>query len=193
LFFCFYPFLQIKKTSTICRNLMEKQIENKKWHVVYAKSRSEKKVLSELEFKGIESYLPLQRKLRQWSDRKKWVEVPLISGYIFVYITRKDYDNVLQTNGVVSYVRFEGKAAIIPNQQIEYIKKMLFQSEIDIEVSSQQYNPGDKVEVIVGPLIGLTGTLVSFKGKKRVAVMLEQLNLSLIVDLPSNQIQKTNL
>lgn len=172
---------------------MEKQIENKKWHVVYAKSRSEKKVLSELEFKGIEAYLPLQRKLRQWSDRKKWVEVPLISGYIFVYITRKDYDNVLQTNGVVSYVRFEGKAAIIPNQQIEYIKKMLFQSEIDIEVSSQQYNPGDKVEVIVGPLIGLTGTLVSFKGKKRVAVMLEQLNLSLIVDLPSNQIQKTNL
>jgi transcription antitermination factor NusG len=169
---------------------MENQVENKKWHVVYVKSRSEKKVLSELEFTGIEAYLPLQRKLRQWSDRKKWVNVPLISGYIFVCITRKDYDNVLQTNGVVSYVRFEGKAAIIPNQQIEFIKKMLTQFVVEIEVSSQQYNPGDKVEVVVGPLIGLTGTLVSFKGKKRVAVEIVQLNLSLIVDLPLNQVQK---
>jgi transcription antitermination factor NusG len=169
---------------------MENQVENKKWHVVYSKSRAEKKVLTDLEFQGIKAYLPLQRKLRQWSDRKKWVEVPLISGYIFICITRKEYDKVLQTNGVVSYVRFEGKAAIIPDQQIEFIKKMLSQSEVDVEVSSQQYYPGDKVEVVVGPLIGLTGTLVSFKGKKRIAVQLEQLNLSLMVDLPLNQVQK---
>jgi|WetSurMetagenome_2_1015567.scaffolds.fasta_scaffold353133_1 transcription antitermination factor NusG len=186
----FYSFLQIHKTSTIFKTVMEKQAGNKKWHVIYAKSRSEKKVLSELEYKGIEAYLPLQRKLRQWSDRKKWVEVPMISGYVFVCITRKEYDQVLQTNGVVSYVRFEGKAAIIPDQQIEFIKKMLCQVEVDIEVSSDQYIPGDKVEVIVGPLIGLTGTLVSFKGKKRIAVLLEQLNLSLMVDLPLNQAQK---
>jgi len=171
---------------------MDNQVKNKKWHVVYSKSRAEKKVLIELEFQGIEVYLPLQRKLRQWSDRKKWVEVPLISGYIFVNITRKEYDKVLQTNGVVSYVRFEGKAAIIPDEQIEFIKKMLIQSDINIEVSTQNIIPGDKVEVTHGPMIGLKGTLVSFKGKKRVAVQLEQLNLSLIVDLPSTQIQKTS-
>jgi transcription antitermination factor NusG len=165
-------------------------MENKNWHAVYIRSRSEKKVLIELVFQGIEAYLPLQRKLRQWSDRKKWVEVPLISGYIFVCITRKEYDKVLRTNGVVTYVRFEGKAAVIPDVQIEYIKKMLSHSGISIEVSSQQFIPGDKVEVTVGPLIGLTGTLVSFKGKKRVAVQIEQLNLSLMVDLPANQIQK---
>jgi len=169
---------------------MEKRVENKNWYAVYTRSRAEKKVLLELEFQGIEAYLPLHRKLRQWSDRKKWVEVPLISGYIFVSITRKEYDKVLQTIGVVSYVRFEGKAAIIPSDQIEFIKKMLLQTDIDIEVTAQQFTPGDKVEVTIGPLIGLTGQLVSFKGKKRVAVQLNQLNLSILVNLPANQIQK---
>jgi transcription antitermination factor NusG len=164
--------------------------ENKKWHVAYTKSRAEKKVLIELEFQGIEAYLPLQRRLRQWSDRKKWVEVPLISGYIFVFITRKDYDKVLRTNGIVTYVRFEGKAAIIPDEQIEYIKKLLSQSELQVAISPQLIKTGDKVEVTVGPLIGLKGTIVSFKGKKRVAIQLEQLNLSLMVDLPATQIQK---
>jgi transcription antitermination factor NusG len=172
---------------------MIKQVENKNWLAVYTKSRAEKKVLIELEFQGIEAYLPLQRKLRQWSDRKKWVEVPLISGYIFVCITLKEYDKVLQTNGVVTYVRFDGKAAVIPDEQIEFIKRMLSQTDVNVEVSSQQLDPGDKVEVTVGPLIGLTGTLVSFKGKKRVAIQLEQLNLSILVDLPSNQIQKINV
>jgi len=162
----------------------------KKWHAVYTRSRAEKKVLLELEFQGIEAYLPLQRKLRQWSDRKKWVEVPLISGYIFVNIIRKEYDKVLQTNGVVTYVRFEGKAAVIPDIQIEFIKKMLSQSEVNVDVLPQLFNPGDIVEVTSGPLIGLKGTLVSYKGKKRVAVQIQQLNLSLMVDLPSNQIQK---
>jgi transcription antitermination factor NusG len=171
---------------------MKKQVENKNWLAVYTKSRAEKKVLIELEFQDIEAYLPLQRKLRQWSDRKKWVEVPLISGYIFVCITRKEYDKVLQTSGVVTYVRFDGKAAVIPDEQIEFIKRMLSQTDIHVEVSTQQLDPGDKVEVTVGPLIGLIGTLVSFKGKKRVAVQLDQLNLSILVDLPSNQIQKIN-
>jgi transcription antitermination factor NusG len=169
---------------------MEKQDKTKKWHVVYSKSRAEKKVLIELEYQGIEAYLPLQRKLRQWSDRKKWVEVPLISGYIFVNITRKEYDKVLQTNGVVTYVRFEGKAAIIPGEQIEFIRKMLLQTEITVEVSQNSFIPGDKVEVVAGPLIGLKGSLQSFKGKKRVAIQLEQLTLSLMVDLPLTHVQK---
>jgi transcription antitermination factor NusG len=169
---------------------MEEGTKFKNWHAVYTKSRAEKKVLTELEFLGIEAYLPLQRKLKQWSDRKKWIEIPLISGYIFVCISNKEYDKVLQTNGVVTYVRFEGKAALIPDFQIEYLKKMLDQSDLNIEVSFKQIDPGDKVIVTEGPLIGLTGTLFSFKGRKRVAVKLEQLNLSLMVDLPLNQIQK---
>jgi transcription antitermination factor NusG len=162
----------------------------KHWHVVYTKSRAEKKVLIELEYQGIDAYLPLQRKLRQWSDRKKWVEVPLISGYIFVNINRFEYDKVLQTIGVVSYVRFEGKAAIIPEEQIDSIKRLLLQNEHEIKVSIENFMKGDSIEVIAGSLIGMKGSLVTIKGKKRVAILLEQINLSIMVDLPITDIRK---
>lgn len=162
----------------------------KQWHAVYTRSRAEKKVQLELEYQGIENYLPLQRQLRKWSDRKKWVEVPLISGYIFVRIDRYQYDKVLQTFGVVSYVRFEGTAAIIPDIQIEMIKRMLHQNEIEISVSNEKFEKGDKIEVLAGPLIGLKGILVEQKGKKRVALLIEQLNLSLTFDVPIADIIK---
>jgi len=164
--------------------------KKKNWYAVYTKSRAEKKVLAELEFQGIDAYLPLIKKLRQWSDRKKWVEVPLIPGYIFVHIDVKDYDRVLQTTGVVTYVRFEGKAAIIPEVQIDLIKRMLLQTDLDVEVSHQQLLVGDRVEVTSGPLIGLKGSLCSYKGRNRVVVELSQLNLSLLVELPMSLLEK---
>ncbi len=160
------------------------------WYAVYTKSRAEKKVLLEFELQGIDAYLPLQRKLRQWSDRKKWVEVPLISGYIFVHISLKEYDAVLRTPGVVTYVRFEGKAAIIPDNQIDLIKRMMRQTEIAIEISHELFNEGDPVEVIAGPLIGMQGTLVQFKGSKRVVVQVVQLNLSVLVEVPVSEVRK---
>lgn len=160
------------------------------WHAVYTKSRAEKKVLLELEFQGIEAYLPLQKKLRQWSDRKKWVETPLISGYIFVHINNFHYDKVLQTQGVVTYVRFEGKAAIIPDDQIDAIKRLLRQHQYEVKISHENFSEGDHIEVMGGPLMGLKGTLVSLRGKKRVAVQLSQLNISLTIDLPINEIHK---
>src|SRR5680860_635883 len=91
----------------------------KYWHVIYIRSRSEKKVVSELTLKNIEGFVPMQKKLRQWKDRKKWVEMPIISGYCFVHISRKEYVEVLKTNNVVCYLTFEGKAAIVPDYQIE--------------------------------------------------------------------------
>lgn len=165
-------------------------MSSKSWYAVYTHSRAEKKVQLELEFQGIENYLPIHKKLRQWSDRKKWVEVPLISGYIFVHIDLQEYDKVLKTNNVVSYVRFEGKAAIIPDHQIETIQRMLRQTELEIEVNFENFKKGDDVEVIGGPLIGMQGQLINIKGKKRVAVQLQQLNLSLTVELPLSEIQK---
>lgn len=164
--------------------------KSKVWHAVYTRSRGEKKVLLELEYQGIDAYLPLQKKLRQWSDRKKWVESPLISGYIFVNISKFEYDKVLQTLGVVSYVRFEGKAAVIPESQIDIIKKLLRQNEREVNVSYEDFAKGDTIEVISGPLMGIKGIFAFIKGKKRVAVILEQLNLSLTVDLPLNEIRK---
>ena len=167
-------------------------INNKNWHVVYTRSRAEKKVLAEMEYLGIEAYLPIQKQLRQWSDRKKWVDVPLLPGYLFVCITQKQYDKALQADGVVAYVRFEGKAAVIPEEQILTIKQLLEQTEIKVETLTQNFKSGDKVEVIAGPLLGVNGTLIHLKGRNRVAVQIEQLQISLTVEIPIENIQKTS-
>ena len=137
---------------------------------------------------GIETFLPVQRKLRQWSDRKKWVEMPLISGYLFVKICRKEYDQVLQSNHVVSYVRFEGQAAIVPNDQIEFLKLMLKQEVIEVEITTEKLTPGQLVEVISGPLIGLQGKLQKIKGKNKVAIELEQLGYAALVEIEAQDI-----
>ncbi|MDA3879765.1 MAG: UpxY family transcription antiterminator [Prolixibacteraceae bacterium] len=164
---------------------------NKKcWHAVYVKSRTEKKVQLELDYQGVEVYLPLQKKLRQWSDRKKWVDFPLISGYLFVHITRFDYDRVLQTNGVVSYVRFGGTAAVIPDEQIELIKRLLHDYEEEIEVTFNYFSKGDKVEIIGGPLKGINGELIQLKGKNKVALQIENLQVALTVEVATDDIKK---
>jgi transcription antitermination factor NusG len=160
----------------------------KSWYVIYTRSRAEKKVLDELTFNNIECFLPLQKKLRQWKDRKKWIEVPLISGYCFVHISRKEYDIVLQSRNVVCYVTFEGKAAVIPDPQIEALRQMIKQSDVEVTVSQENFKPVKKVEVIQGPMVGLRGELVEARGKNKFILRLTQINNIFTVEIPASQI-----
>lgn len=168
--------------------VLQNKIHQKFWYVVYTRSRAEKKVRDELTFNNIECFLPLQKKLRQWKDRKKWVEIPLMSGYCFVHISRKEYDKVLQTNNVVCYVTFDGKAAVIPHQQIDSVKQMLKQSDFEVSVSQESFKPGKKVEIIEGPMIGLRGELVKARGKNKFIIRLNQINSTFTIEIPTEQI-----
>lgn len=160
----------------------------KLWYVVYTRSRAEKQVEKELNLKNIECFLPLQKRLRQWKDRKKWVEMPLISGYCFVHIYRKDYEEVLKTPNVVCYIKFEGKAAVVPDKQIESIKLMLKQFDFEVSVSSESFKTGKKVEVIEGPLMGLRGVLVEARGKNKFVLRIAQINSSFSVEIPASHL-----
>ncbi|GAB1451966.1 UpxY family transcription antiterminator [Draconibacterium sp.] len=169
--------------------MTEKMITTQpQWHVVYTRSRAEKKVQLELSIKQIENFVPMQKKLRQWKDRKKWVEMPLMSGYCFVNITRKEYDQVLQTNNVVSYVRFDGKAAIVPENQINALKQMLKQFDFEVNVTNENFAPGRKVEVVEGPMIGLRGELVKAQGKNKFIIRFTEINSIFSVEIPVNHI-----
>jgi len=159
-----------------------------KWYAIRVKSRSEKKVFSDLEELKIVAYLPMQRKLRQWSDRKKWVEMPLISGYVFVYISRKEYESVLKIYNVVSYIYFEGKAAVIREEDINLLKRMLGQVEVDIEITAEQFKPGQMVEIIAGPLLGVIGELIDFKGKDKVALRIPPLGYTVLLEAPGKNL-----
>lgn len=160
----------------------------KKWHVIYTRSRAEKKVHQELSINNIESFLPLQKKLRQWKDRKKWVEIPLLTGYCFVNISQKEYDKVLQTNNVVGYIRFEGKAAVIPNEQIHALQQMISQFEVEVVVSDKNFRKGKKIEIVAGPLMGIRGELIAIRGKKRFLVRIVQINTTFTVELSADKI-----
>ncbi len=163
-------------------------ISDKLWYVIYTRSRAEKRVRDELTEKNIESFLPLQKQLRQWKDRKKWVEIPLISGYCFVRISKKEYEKVLQTNNVVHFVKFEGKAAVIPDSQIDYLRQMLSQYDFEVNVSVENFRPGKKVEVIAGPMIGLRGELVESRGKNKFILRFTQINSVFTVEVPASHL-----
>ena len=160
-----------------------------RWFAAYTKPRNEKKVFERLVSSGIEAYLPLQRSLKQWSDRKKMVEEPLFRSYIFVKINDVDYYRVLNTVGIVRYITFEGKAVPIPEKQIDLIKQLLEQN-IEIETVEERIEPGTKVEVKFGSLLGLVGELVEHKGVKKVVVRFDHISHSLLVTLPSKYIAK---
>src|SRR5690242_4387425 len=95
------------------------------WYPVYTRPRAEKKALQALESRGIECYLPLQRQLKQWSDRKKWVEEPLIRSYLFVRIAARDQPAVLMTPGISRFIYFGGKVAVMPERQIRDLKLLM--------------------------------------------------------------------
>jgi transcriptional antiterminator RfaH len=154
------------------------------WYAIYTNARAEKKVEDQLKRQGIECYLPLQKRLKQWSDRKKWVEEPLFRSYLFVFVSELEYMKVLQTYGVVRFITFERKAVAIPPEQITLVRRLLLE-EIDMEVVEQDFEPGDLVEVNAGPMMGMKGELVSLQGEFRVRVRFELLAQSILVNIPA--------
>ncbi len=151
-----------------------------RWYAAYTKSRNEKKVLTRLTESGFEAYLPILRKRKQWSDRLKWIEEPLIKSYIFIRVNESEYYDAINIPGLVCYVTFEGKAAPIPDRQIDTLK-MLLQQGAEMEVSNERFEPGQKVIVIAGTLIGMQGEMVEYRGRKKVLIRLGTTGTNLLV------------
>ncbi|MEX8548509.1 MAG: UpxY family transcription antiterminator [Mucilaginibacter sp.] len=160
-----------------------------KWYPVYTHSRAEKQAYDLLLKKGIEAYLPLQKTLKQWSDRKKWVSEPLFKSYLFVRIFQKQQTEILMTKGIARFLYHSGKIANMPDQQINEIQ-MLLSTEMDLEVTSDHISPGEKVVIKAGPLIGLTGELVSYKSQKQLIIRLENLGQSILVNAHAALVDK---
>jgi len=159
------------------------------WYAIYTRSRQEKTVNTELTLTGIESYLPLRKTIRQWSDRKKMVEVPLFNSYVFVKVSEKEYLKVLNTFGVTRFICFEGQAVSIPEPQINAIRAYLDETEpvpLDVQLKME---PGKSVIVTKGPMTGMTGILLNIEGKSRVKVEIEAIGHSLIITIPPQNLE----
>jgi transcriptional antiterminator RfaH len=171
-----------RNVNIITTTHIKKQVDPK-WYAIYTNPRAEKQVRDRLMEAGVEVFLPLQKTYRIWSDRKKLVEVPLLSSYVFVKVTPLEFPKVYQSSGVVRFITFEGQPASIPQNQIDNLR-LLINSDTDIEVTSEKFAQGDFVEVIRGSLVGLTGELVKTGSHSRVVVRIDRLDQNLIVNIP---------
>lgn len=160
-----------------------------RWYVFYTKPRFEKKVNEKLMAKGIETYLPLIKVWRQWSDRKKLIEEPLFKSYIFAHVNEKGRLAVLQTDGIVRCISFNGKIAVVPDDQIEYVKKIVEFKQDSLKVVSQIYK-GTRVKVVSGPLEGMEGFVEYVDEDKWVVFNVDAVNHSIRVRLSKNEVVK---
>jgi transcription antitermination factor NusG len=123
---------------------------DKKWYAIYVNSRHEKKVASLLESKLVEIFLPLQKKTKQWSDRKKIVLEPLFTSYLFVRIQETEKEKVRETSGVLNFVYWLGKPAVVRDEEIEIIRNFIDEFE-NIEVESDRLEISSNIRIESGP------------------------------------------
>lgn len=176
--------ISVNPIKTVKNNISED-----KWYALYTRPRAEKLVYQRLVEEGIETFLPLQKTYRMWSDRKKLVEKPLLSSYIFVKTIKKNFPRVYKVNGIVKFISFEGQPVSIPQKQIDNLR-LLINSDAEIEVTTEKFAQGDNVEVVNGALIGLTGELIKIGSKNRVVVRIDRLDQNLILKIPLGFLRK---
>ncbi len=162
--------------------------KEKKWFAIYTKPRWEKKVNSKLLEKGVESWCPIQKKERQWSDRKKIIQDPLFKSYVFVHIIEDEKLAVLTTEGVLKFVHYLKRPAVIRNEEIELIRSYLLEKTISITVENlKHFSENNKVVIHKGVFMDAEGTVIK-GGSKKVYVRLESLEQLLIVEFPTEHL-----
>lgn len=155
-----------------------------KWFALYTRPRFEKKAHEDLIKKGFVSFLPTYKTLRQWSDRKKMVELPLFSSYCFININPQNYHEPLKANGIIKYVWFNNKPVAIPDKEIESIK-ILCGSQFPLELAPIDFKNGQKVVISHGTLCGIEGEYIRNSGKRKILVRINSINQGVIVNIDS--------
>ena len=154
------------------------------WYVVYTKPKWEKKVAERLNEIGVVAYCPLVAKERQWSDRKKVVNVPLFNSYIFVQIEEQERNRVFEIPGAVRYLFWLGKPAMVKDLEIETIQNWL-SAPATYEVSLDEWKKGDKIVLESGPFVSQSAIIQEVK-QNHYIMILESLGCVLRVDKKEN-------
>lgn len=158
------------------------------WFVLYTKSRSEKTVAKNLHQSGIDVYCPLRKTKRRWSDRTKMVEEPLFRSYCFVRLEEHQRAVVFGTPGVVGYLYWLKKPAVVQQFEIDLIKNMLNDFDHNL-LEVLDVKAADRLRITSGVFMNQEGEVVSAQGKK-IVVRLESLNICISIDSSRNKVEK---
>lgn len=158
-------------------------MEESKWYAAYTKPRSEKKAADRLERNGWDVYCPLKQEMRQWSDRKKKVEVPFFTSYIFVRMENyeKQRVDVLQDPSLLNFVFWQRKPAVIPDKEMQEVKDFLSKYEKQ-NIRTETYEVGSEIELGEGPFAGQRGVVTRYSAGK-VTLVIPQLGFQLTVEI----------
>jgi transcription antitermination factor NusG len=171
------------------RHSFETDALDPRWFAVWTRSRQEKMAAAMLGTLGVQHFLPLKPELRQWSDRKQTVDLPLFSGYLFVRMDpNKDSRlQVLKTPGVAGFVGNNAGPLPIPDQQIEDIRTVLTERvECTVLPLLEQ---GACVRVVRGPLAGVEGRLLQGNSTSRLLISIEMIHKSLAVSVARQDVE----
>lgn len=159
---------------------------NKKWFALYTKPRWEKKVNSLLNDKGVECYCPLNRVKRKWTDRIKTIEEPLFKSYVFVKVDDTERTKVRLTNGVINFVYWNGKPAIVKEKEIQTIKRFLDEHEA-VQVRPMELMPNQTVLITSGAFMDQQAVVLD-ANKKEVKVAILSLGQELIATIDKTKL-----
>lgn len=151
------------------------------WYVIYVKPKNEKKVSQRLLDHKIDIYCPMIKELKQWSDRKKTIEVPLFKSYVFVNISESERQRVFEVPGVVRYLYWLGKPAIVRDIEMQTLKKWLTNDTVE-NYSLTKLESGDKISIKYGALKDQKAEIIEI-GKTRVRLILEGMGVVLNMKL----------
>ena len=155
------------------------------WFVVYTKTQAEKKTAERLQLAGYEVYLPLVEELKQWSDRKKKIQRPLIASVVFVRCSAAALNGVYFVPGVSRVLRYLGRPAVVQPQEILNLQILLQQAAAP-EVQHMQLSPGATIEVLRGPFKGIVGTATQVLNTLRVLIDIRHLGVAFSINVPKS-------
>src|SRR5688572_29524649 len=153
------------------------------WYLIYTKPRHEKKVHARLTELKVNSFLPIRKTLRNWHDRRKYIDEPLFPSYVFIYLNDvQNYYNGMEVESALYYVKIGKEMARVSDTVVNNIR-IATQQEKDIEVSDTFFQPGHKVVISQGALTGLTCEVVENDNKQKLLVRVELLQRNILLSL----------
>lgn len=156
-------------------------MEEDHWHVITTRPRAEKSVGSQLNLLGIYNYVPLQKQLRQWHDRKKWVELPLFPSYVFVRLTGRQRFKVFDAAGVIKYVQSGKDIAKLSEEEVERIKRLcIFKG--DVQIKAGQVSVGGEICIEEGHFKGMKGIISGIGNNQKLKILLNGLNCYAVIE-----------
>lgn len=156
------------------------------WYVAYTRPRHEKRVEQQMQNSGIDCFLPLYLSLRRWKDRRKQLQLPLFPGYVFVHFSLTDRLRVLQLPGVLEFVTFQGRPAVLAETEMEILRNGLDPGRAE---PYPFLTVGRRVRIHAGPVAGLEGVLVRRKNRMRVVVSIDSIQRAIAVEVDAKEIE----